>query len=105
MSCLAQPYDLGYFSDWYPLLLALCTRGALITVSMLSRGDLRKRAGRTLRTPAGREGDGFGEAMLFRLVRMGGRYIWGSSMGGNGIDIVLSSICKAHSPQHAPVAD
>ena len=65
---------------------------ALTTASTSGR-DLRGQAGRTLRTPAGREGDGLGEAALFRLVRMGGRYIWGSRMGGSGIDVVLSSIC------------
>lgn len=47
----------------------------------------------TLRMPEGREGEGLGEAEGLRVVRMGGRYICGSSIGGSGIDIVLSSIC------------
>ncbi len=48
----------------------------------------------TLRMPEGREGEGLGEAEGLMVVRMGGRYICGSSIGGSGIDIVLSSICR-----------
>lgn len=51
----------------------------------------RKRV--TLRMPERREGEGLGEAEGLRVVWMGGRYICGSSIGGSGIDIVLSSIC------------
>ena len=50
----------------------------------------------TLRMPEGLEGDGLGEADALRVVRMGGRYICGSSIGGSVSDMVLSPICTPH---------
>ena len=43
--------------------------------------------------PEGLEGDGLGESDALRVVRMGGRYICGSSMGGSVRDEALSPIC------------
>ena len=72
---------------WYRVDVLLSWGHAVNVLLKLQKG------GFTLRMPEGREGEGLGEAEGLRVVRMGGRYICGSSIGGSGIDIVLSSIC------------